>query len=152
MPRASNIWKEMPPTLRTGIIVGGAFSLYKIGKWLLSTNLSGGNTNQLPPGPISDLTYPKHQYKIFADAMETAAWGSVFSAWEDDAAMAKILMQMNTTADMIALNNAYGSRASWELFGNGYNLTQTLQLYLDQSYKDEVNEYFSSNGIEWYVI
>ncbi len=137
--------------MQAGTVAGGIFILYHIGRAIFSTDKSGGTSQKLLCDG-TELTYPGNQYKIAADAIEAAIWGTWYlPSWtENDETIGAILMQMQTTDDVCALNNAFGTRFRGVIFKDGGNLAQTLQAYLDKSVKNKVNEYYYSRGIQWF--
>lgn len=145
-----NTWNDLPGWGKGAVLVGGVFALYKLGKWLFPGNdYSGGTSDKIDCG--NNLSYEKNQYKVFADAIEIAIWGTSFIAtwWEDDDAIAAVLLQMNTTDDVCALVRAYGTRYVGIVMKEGGNLVQMIAKYLDDDLKEAVNQYYAANGIAW---
>lgn len=124
----------------------GALLLYFIFR---KKDQSGGTSDtELVLNP-NNLTFGPNQYRIFADAIENAIYGSyaIPKPWEDDTAVARILMEMQTDDDVAALIAAYGRRYIGILIQDGGNLVQTIQEYLDADLITQVNNNYQKKGI-----
>lgn len=137
-------WQDLPLWAKALVVGGASYGAYK----LLSNDNSGGTTDFIPGA--TNLSYPAHQYDTYADMFEAAWLSGPFGATEDDSSMADILMAMNTTGDVIALNNSFGTRHIYGMpFLSGGNLSQIVSKYLDQGDKDDVNENYAMKAIDW---
>jgi hypothetical protein len=94
-----------------------------------------------------NLSYDLNQYKIFADSIEASLHiGDAWSPYEDDEEVGTTLKRMNTDDDWYQLIKAYGHReTTWP---TELNLVETIQAYLDQDVKDDVNQDWSNKGIK----
>jgi len=121
----------------------GAFLLYR----LFKSDQSGGTSDENISYTASNLTYSNIQYKIFADEIEAAVWGTgaIAAWWEDDEEIGRILMEMQNIDDVKALISAYGRRYAGVLLQEGGNLVQTIENYLDDDIKEEVNEVYKQS-------
>lgn len=132
-------------------IGAGVVALYLLYHFLNDDDKSGGTTQDMEFDE-SKLTYPENQYKIFADGIEAAIWGTSFIAswWEDDEAIASILKQMRTKEDVYQLITEYGVRYVGAVFNSdGGNLVQMIQEYLDDDLKRDVNADYRAKRIDF---
>lgn len=99
---------------------------------------------------LQDLNYTAFEYDGFADQINGAIWNTgLFALWERDEAIAATLMQMLSLDDFIALSCAYGERGAPGAWSEKYSLIMAVEKFLDAKYKAEVNEYYSSIGINF---
>lgn len=129
------------------VIAVGAFIAYK----LFSSDESGG-TSDTDPDTEPDkknLSYPPGSYTLFADTIEAAIYGTygIVTLWEDDEAVADVLMQMNTLDDVYMLIEKYGRRYVGIFISDGGNLIQTIQEYLDNDLIEDVNANYQAKNI-----
>jgi Ca2+-binding RTX toxin-like protein len=150
MKQVQSWYSGLSTPAKFAVAGGAAFLVWKAGKAIFSNDKSGGTTDQLPPGQ-GTKTFTDSEYAILADGIETAVWGTdILGVWsEDDSAIGDILMLMETTADVVALNNAYGVRTRGVVLTSGGNLVQTVTSYLDADVKEDVNADYRDKGIQW---
>lgn len=144
-----NWFARQRPIVKGGIIVGGGILVYKIIQ-AFSNDKSGGTSDELDVEE-NNLTYPLNNYKVFADGIEAAIWGtSAFPSFtEDDDAIGAILKAMQTTDDVYELVTAYGIRTRGALLEDGGNLVESIQQYLDDDVRDEVNALYQQKNIDF---
>lgn len=140
-------WEGLPLWGKGLIVAGAAYGVYRI--FRTDNDNSGGTTDEITTGG-DNFTYPPHQYQLYADMFEAAWLSGPFGVTEDDTAMGAILMEMQTTDDVIALNNAFGTRNvyGWTFLSGG-NLSQIVHKYLDNDVKAKVNEDYALKNIAW---
>lgn len=135
------------------IIIIVLFVLYRVNKFFSAVG-SGigapagsqtGGSEQTQPN-AQNLTFPTWKYEQLADTIESAVWGGL-AFTENDEEIEEALKQCQTDDDYIALSSAYGVRGRGVVLRDYYNLTQTLDLYLDDSNRDAVNADFQSKGM-----
>jgi hypothetical protein len=112
---------------------------------------SGGTSNTNLDIDEKKLTYPKNDYKIWADTLEAFIWGTsimgVFS--EDDEGIGEILILMHNDNDIAQLIKDYGIRTTGILLKEGGNLVESIATYLDQDVKEVVNIEYEARGIKF---
>ena len=122
-------------------------------KLFLKKDQSGGTSDVNVPVNTNNLTFDPYAYKIYADGIEAAIWGtgSIASWTEDDEAIGEILSKMQNLDDVKALIAAYGRRYVGVFLSDGGNLVQMITEYLDNDVKEDVNNTYASRGInfEW---
>jgi hypothetical protein len=97
----------------------------------------------------NNLTFDKAVYSSLADKIEAAVWGGVFSVTENDEAIFDALNQMKNLDDVKELIKIYGVRGEGILLQEYYNLPQTITLYLDDSYRNQINTLYLQRGIKY---
>lgn len=136
------------------IVIIVLYAMYKLNQFITGVGSglgapegaqSGGSEQQKPNA--ANLTFPNWKYEQLADTIEVAVWGGL-GFTENDDEIEEALKQLKTDDDFIALANAYGVRGRGLVLRDYYNLVQTLDLYLDDSNRENVNAYFSSQGIQ----
>jgi len=140
---------KLPTPVKIILGVGGLYVGWRIYD-ALTADESGGTSDDLDVNE-TNLTYPENNYKVFADGIEAAIWGTGFipSMNEDDDAIGNILMAMKTTDDVYELVTAYGIRTRGVLLEDGGNLVETLQEYLDDDVREDVNAYYVQQNINF---
>ena len=106
--------------------------------------------NACKEGKLKNLTYNTSQYKLLADAIEAAVWSSVWT--EDDAEFAEALKACWTDDDVTKLICEYGVRGRGLLIKEHYNLPQTVEQFLDDGDKEDVNTLYNERGMTIYWI
>lgn len=97
---------------------------------------------------LDELTYSGWEYDAYADQINGAIWNTgLFAMYERDEAIAATLMQMLTLDDIIALSCAYGERGAPGAWSEKYSLIAAVEKFLDAGYKEQVNDYYMSQGI-----
>lgn len=111
---------------------------------------SGGTSTNIPKPDETKLSYSKNEYKIIADAIEVAVFGAygVTLPFEDDTEIGRLLMLMQTEEDVYQLILEYGERYVGVIIKEGGNLVQTINEYLDNDIKQQVNENYRNKGIK----
>lgn len=113
------------------------------------TTTTGGQTQEEVTVNPANLTFDAAVYNSLADSIEAAVWGGLLSVTEDDEAIFDALRKMKNLDDVKALIKAYGIRGEGIVLQEYYNLPQTITLYLDESYKNEINALYSQRGINY---
>lgn len=133
-------------------VIGAGVAVYLLYQFF-DKDESGGTSHDVDDDDINtgNLSYQRHTYKAFADAIEAAVWGTgAFPAMtEDDAAIGQILMQMQNIDDVYALMDAYGVRGVGIVLQDRGNLVETIQRYLDADVKRDVNTAYQQRGINF---
>jgi len=132
--------------------VGGGLLLTWLGyKLFFKKDQSGGTSDVNVTVNPNNLTFDPFAYKIYADGIEAAIWGtgSIASWTEDDEAIGEILSKMQTLDDVKALIAAYGRRYVGIFISNGGNLAQMITEYLDNDIKQDVNNIYAARGINF---
>jgi hypothetical protein len=135
------------------ILVVVLFVLYQVSKFLRGVSsvigapdeAQTGGSEQQQPNP-ENLTFPTWKYEQLADTIESAVWGGL-AFTENDDEIEEALVQLETDDDFIALSAAYGVRGRGLVLRDYYNLIQTLDLYLDDSNRENVNNNFAGKGM-----
>jgi hypothetical protein len=89
---------------------------------------------------------------VLADGIQSAIYDdSVFAATDDDEAIAHNLSLMNTDDDVYYLICRYGKRGATDAISERRNLVQSVYDFLDDHYKQALNEIYAFKGIsfEW---
>jgi hypothetical protein len=113
------------------------------------TTPQGGQTQEDVVVNQSKLTYDPVVYNSLADKIEAAVWGGLFSVTENDAAFFDALNQMKNLDDVKQLIKSYGIRGEGIVLQEYYNLPQTVTMYLDDSYKNQINALYLQKGINY---
>lgn len=113
------------------------------------TTTTGGQTQETVQVNPSNLTYDDSVYQTQADNIEAAVWGGLLSVTEDDAAIFDALNVMQTLDDVKKLIQVYGIRGEGLVLQEYYNLPQTITMYLDNDYKEQINAVYSQRGINF---
>lgn len=132
--------------------IGGGLLLAYLGYKLFSKkDQSGGTSDVNISVNANNLTFDPYAYKIYADGIEAAIWGTgPIAAWtEDDEAIGEILSKMQNLDDVKALIAAYGRRYVGVFLSDGGNLAQMITEYLDNDVKENVNNIYASRGINF---
>ena len=95
----------------------------------------------------ANLSYPANEYLLMADTIEDAAWGTFGSFTEDDALMYGTMAKMKNNDDLYQLAKVYGIRGVGVVIVDEYNLVQTVERYLDNDYKRQLNALYAQRGI-----
>jgi hypothetical protein len=95
------------------------------------------------------LSYPANEYLLMADTIEDAAWGTFGSFTEDDALMYGTMAKMKNNDDLYQLAKVYGIRGVGVVIVDEYNLIQTIEKYLDNDYKRQLNALYAQRGITY---
>lgn len=99
-------------------------------------------------------TFPPYVYASLATQLEASVWDAPLGPIvENDEDMYDVLALMKTDDDVIELACAYGERGpdGWidsELWGK-LDLVETVSLYLDDNYKEDLNELYEDLGINF---
>jgi len=94
-----------------------------------------------------NLTFPKQNYELLADAIYDAVWSQWGGFIEKDKAVRDILLMMENDDDFFQLSNTYGLRGKGVLIQEYYSLISTIANFLDNTYKTQVNEEYADKGI-----
>jgi hypothetical protein len=136
------------------IIIVVLFVLYRVNKFFSAVgsgigapdgSQTGGSEEHQPN--MQNLTFPTWKYEQLADIIESSVWGGL-AFTENDDAIEEALKECQTDDDFIALSAAYGVRGRGVILRDYYNLVQTLNLYLDNSNRENVNTDFESKGMD----
>jgi hypothetical protein len=138
-------------TLLIGIVV--LYVLYKLNQFLTGagnyvgapTGAQTGGSEQQQPN-AQNLSFPSWKYEQLADTIESAVWGGL-AFTENDDEIEEALKQCQNDDDFIAISAAYGVRGRGLVLRDYYNLLQTLEMYLDESNRDNVNADFQQKGM-----
>ncbi len=122
------------PVLTAGIIIVIVVILYK--KFIATSEKEVIDPDDIKP---DQLTHPKSQYLVFADAIQAACQG--FGT--NEAAIFEIFRQMYTDSDVLELIRAWGTRTYGDLSGIAYNATLSEVL----TYEFNSNEIAQLNAI-----
>jgi hypothetical protein len=134
------------------LIGGGIIAAYLLYQALFrEDNKAGGTSDENLNIDPANLTYDKDTYKAFADGIEASVFGSygIITPWEDDDTIGVILKRMYTLDDVKSLIKAYGKRYVNILENEGGNLVFTITSYLDEDVKEDVNNTYTSRGINF---
>jgi hypothetical protein len=113
------------------------------------TTTTGGQTQEELQINAAKLTYDDSVYQTQADNIEAAVWGGLLSVTEDDAAIFDALNVMQNLDDVKKLIQVYGIRGEGLVLQEYYNLPQTITMYLDNDYKEQINAVYSQKGINF---
>ena len=135
------------------IIIVVLFVLYQVSKFLKGVGsvigapegATTGGSEQAQPNP-TNLMFPSWKYEQLADTIEAAVWGGL-AFTENDDEIEEALKQCQNDDDFIAISAAYGVRGRGLVLRDYYNLLQTLEMYLDESNRDNVNADFQQKGM-----
>lgn len=113
------------------------------------TTTTGGQTQEEIQVNAQKLTYDDSVYQTQADNIEAAVWGGLLSLTEDDAAIFDALNKMQNIDDVKRLIQVYGIRGEGIVLQEYYNLPQTITMYLDNDYKEQINSIYLQRGINF---
>lgn len=113
------------------------------------TTTTGGQTQEEIQVNAQKLTYDDSVYQTQADNIEAAVWGGLLSLTEDDAAIFDALNKMQNIDDVKRLIQVYGIRGEGIVLQEYYNLPQTITMYLDNDYKEQINSIYLQKGINF---
>lgn len=133
--------------LKYGIIGAGVF-------WAVKAISDGNSTGSdlINQGQSQTATFPNHQYKTFADSIESSL-NSYFGGFvrDDPGKVVTIIKQMKNTKDVGKLMNAFGERnfGVSDVWGlrNMKNLQQAISSEMPQSYRDQINAHMQSINV-----
>lgn len=108
----------------------------------------GGAQENIQVNP-ANLSFDQSVYNSLADQIEAAVWGGIMAATEDDEAIFDALRKMKNLDDVKELIKAYGVRGEGIVLQEYYNLPQTITLFLDSDYKEQINSLYSQRGIKY---
>lgn len=125
--------------LPVGLLILG----WKVYDHFFGTKADPGGTVTTDPRPrtLDDATV-----KVYADAIDVAVWGSgvVGQAWEDEGVVVSVMTSAQNTADVVAIQNAYGYRG---LVLSPLDLTQTIVAYLSADDIAQINNDYQAKHI-----
>ena len=137
-------------------IIYGAYKVYGIIKNFTSDPGKGGGYGTLYTAACNDfdpnnLTKSEGFYHELSDAIEAGVWGAGWWAnWtEDDQGFAFALMQVNTYDDVMKLICVYDKRGRGVILRDYLTLDQTVHEYLDDGWKNVVNQDYQNKGINF---
>jgi hypothetical protein len=135
----------------TYLYVGGGLLLTWLAYKFFTKDESGGTSDSGIKVDESKLTYDPITYKVLADGIEAAIWGTgAIASWtEDDEAIGEMLKEMQNIDDVKALIDAYGRRYVGVFLQDGGNLAATISEYLDTDIKNEVNAVYMARSINF---
>jgi hypothetical protein len=107
------------------------------------------NTSQNVEVNEANLSYPANEYLLMADTIEDAAWGTFGSFSEDDALMYGTMAKLQNNDDLYQLAKVYGIRGVGLIIVDEYNLIQTIEKFLDNDYKRQLNALYAQRGITY---
>lgn len=113
------------------------------------TTTTGGQTQEEIQVNAQKLTFDDSVYQTQADNIEAAVWGGLLSLTEDDAAIFDALNKMQNIDDVKRLIQVYGIRGEGLVLQEYYNLPQTITMYLDNDYKEQINAIYLQRGINF---
>lgn len=113
------------------------------------TTTTGGQTQEEIQVNAQKLTFDDSVYQTQADNIEAAVWGGLLSLTEDDAAIFDALNKMQNIDDVKRLIQVYGIRGEGIVLQEYYNLPQTITMYLDNDYKEQINSIYLQRGINF---
>jgi hypothetical protein len=135
------------------IVIVVIYALYKLNVFFKGVGASvgapegtqSGGSEEQQANP-SKLTFPSWKYEQLADEIEADVWGGA-ALTENDNEIEAALKQLQTDDDFIELSSAYGVRGRGAVLRDYYNLVQTLEIYLDDDNRENVNAYFASKNM-----
>lgn len=104
-----------------------------------------GGSEDIPVNE-NNLTYDSGVYNQMADSIEVAIWGGAFT--EDDTSVGDTLLRCMNDDDFNELSRVYGIRGEGVIIQYYYNLLQTIEMYVDNDVRQDVNENYMLNGME----
>jgi hypothetical protein len=125
------------------------FLAYQIVNRILRTDVTQGGTSPEDIKPGTDLTYSNNEYILFADTIESAFWDTFGNFTEDDELAFEVLSKMQTNDDFYKLVKVYGTRGRGLIIVDAYNLIQSIEILLDNEYKEQLNNLYSQRGIKY---
>jgi hypothetical protein len=94
------------------------------------------------------LTYPEFMYYQYADTLEQLFYGNLWLSDADELAVVGVMTMMQNTADVYKLLNAYGKRCYPVILCESKDtLTSGIQMFLDDEFKQMINENYAEKGI-----
>jgi len=160
MPGYTEILKK--PIIKKALIVGGVVVIAylfskRIGRFL-NKNIKDiqENLDYNKELDKSKESYPKTQYKNFADAIEKAFNPYGFGYGTDEEAIYSVMRKLKTNNDWLLLNKAFGVREyidySFNPFGNTYNFNMVEMInYEDEGseMRNKINSILKSKNIKY---
>jgi hypothetical protein len=123
------------------------FLIYKIVSKIFRNKET--NTSENVNVNKTNLSYPENEYLLMADTIEEAAWGTFGSFTEDDALMFGTMAKLQNNDDLYQLTKVYGIRGVGLVIVDEYNLVQTIEKFLDNDYKRQLNALYAQRGITY---
>jgi len=137
-------------------IIYGSYKVYGILQDFTSNPGKGGgygtsHTTACDDVNPNNLTKPNIYFHELADGIEEGVWGAGWwpSFTEDDQAFAWALMQVNTIDDVMELICVYDVRGRGVVLDDYLSLSQTVSEYLDDDWRDIVNQDYQNKGINF---
>ena len=125
------------------------FLAYQIVNRILRTDVTQGGTSPEDIEPGTNLSYSNNDYILFADTIESAFWDTFGNFTEDDELAFEVLSKMKTNDDFYKLVKVYGTRGRGLIIVDAYNLIQSIEILLDNEYKEQLNNLYSQRGINY---
>lgn len=147
---------NMPPMAKNAIVLGGV----GIAAWYLIFRNKDDN-NDFPRNAADELAQLAAQgiYPTFSEAQASAMSGTIVAAVDDcgtdENAIWGVMQQMQNKADILLLAKVYNIREYKGCFDGDYfsyhrrNLAETLTSELSGSWIGDINDLFSSRGINF---
>lgn len=150
---AAPTWSNSVKSNPTPYVIG-AVVLFIGGRWLykqLVPDKAGDGKNwgsNVPEIPQKKLTYPKWQYATTADALYAAFWTN-WGFTEDEEAVKRLLLTMQTDNDVTELIRVYGERGPGTLFDVPITLPMSVSNYMDADFVTDLNNAYARKGIQY---
>lgn len=138
--------QKRSPGEKLALGTGGVLLAWYLYGRFFSRDRSGGSSDQDVTVSSSGLTYDPGYYSVLADEIEAAFFGTPFQLWERDDDAAFVLSQLWTDDDVSKLIQVYGVRGA-TLLTSGYTLPAAVVAFLDEDYKEQINELYQGRGM-----
>lgn len=140
------------PVLITAGIGTGIFLAYKLFTKGSMTARQIKERSEFGKEQKGKLSFPKTQYKSWADSLEKAWYEYPFGIGTDEQAVYSIFSKLKNNNDWLELQKAYGVRTYYDggFAAGNYNLVEALNVEDQQSeMRDRINKMFKSKGITY---
>jgi hypothetical protein len=117
-----------------------------------SENTQSANPENWVITEPSKLNYPKYQYEVWANALDTALTNVATEFWfgEDEQTVKDIMFSINSDADFEAIVKAYGTRGTlWNISFEG-DLLSTIRKFTPELVNG-FNDHYAGWGMKYRI-
>lgn len=133
--KAIDIESYIKPAITVAAVGGSIYLVYKIWTKAELIGKTAKERRELNREQGRKLSFPKTQYKAYADALEKAWYEYVFGMGTDEAVVYSVFNALRTNDDYLELIKAYGVRPYRDgFFTANFNLVEAI------NYEDESSE------------
>jgi hypothetical protein len=142
-----------PVLILSGLTIGGliAWKILRKGA-AFGRQIKEGSEFEKEKTNEKTLSYPKTQYKAWADSLEAAWYEYPFGLGTVDETVYNIMRQLKTNNDWLELQKAYGVRTYYSggFAAGNYNLVETISAEDEGGeMRRQINLIFQKRGIKY---